>query len=357
MLIDQIIIRKLINKLIQKYGIWNDDGIDKSKKTQTNNNNNNNNNTIQWNVPQTEVIKPPFQEIIQKLAKPIEKWDVPASKSIQQQPQQIQQAKQNTQSSQQTQKQNIIDIFDFEPQQNEQAQAPPQIQPLQPPPTQKSNNNDWGSFDNVKPQVFPQQQTQSQVLLPLDVFSQQVQQQQSIQQQQNYIFGQEQQQNQQQQLQQLYQQQQYSQPQQYYQQQQNQQTNLNLYQQNQQQSLQINYNQLQYNSINNQQQYFQVNQQQFNQNQQKLQQTKQEDQLFGDFISTQQQKQTNNNPNDLLGMLDLKKEKEELESKKQIPIVNQQIQQNQIYPDIDTFTYNYQKKQQTFSNYQYPQGR
>ncbi|CAD8081891.1 unnamed protein product [Paramecium sonneborni] len=353
----------------QKYGIWDASGLDKYKKSETNNNknssiqeNNNNNHSIQWTVPQTqsEILQAPFQEPVNKLIKPGEKWDVPGPKQISQQSQQLQQQKQSTEQQIQPQKQNIFDIFDSGNQQNlAQNQQTQHNQSLQTAAPQKSFDNDWGSFENVKTQDFPLQQAQFPLYLPTDIFNQQIQQQTVQQTQMNQITQQlkQTQEQQIQQPQQLYQQQ----HEQFYQQFQNQVGNQNTNQLSYQSSLQTNYNQQQQNNMNNQQYNFQINQQQQqNYNQQNVQQKKQEDFVFGDFISGSEQKQKNNNPIDLLGMLDLKKEKEELEIQKQIPIGNHQVQYNQLQTsqaDIDAFKINYQNKQQAFSYYQYPQGR
>ncbi|CAD8083427.1 unnamed protein product [Paramecium sonneborni] len=352
-------------------GLESGGGLDKYKGITNNNTNNqtNTNNThtnnqtntnitlneIQWTTTQLQTVAAPFSEPVMKLAKPGEKWDVPEPKiQQQQQPQQTQQ--------QQSQSKNLLDIFDVPQQVPLITQQQPLIaQPLQPAPSQQQNNqNEWGAFQTATPinNTIQQQQTQQQVqhnLLPNDIFTPSVPQSQS-----SAIFGQQilpQQNNQQQQF---YQQQ----PQQLLNQQPQAQQNLqSLYSlQQQQNNLYQNY------QINNNYQQQQQQQQQAvsypktqvhvtNNNQQKQQQ---DDFAFDEFVSATQPKINNTNQTDLLGMLDLKKEKQELEQKRQIPIASQQNMQAQLYAsqsELDSFQFNYQNKVPIYGQYQYQQSR
>ncbi|CAK69660.1 unnamed protein product (macronuclear) [Paramecium tetraurelia] len=341
----------------------NNNANNNTNNNHTNNNTNNNSNTnaniscngISWTTPSQQTSAVPFSEPVMRLAKPGEKWDVPGPKTQQQQqqhqPQQQQQQQQPQQQQQQPQQQqqqkNLLDIFDA-PQQTP-PQQPQIVPPLQPPPSQQANNqnNEWGQFQTATPvsNQIPQPQVQQKVqtnLLPNDIFTPPTSQQQ---QQDPILFGQQipSQQNNQQQF--------YQQPQQL------------LYQQNQQQNTYQQPNLYQNYQINNYQQ------QQQNQNYVKPQvptyqanQTKQQQDefAFGDFVSATQPKSTNTNQPDLLGMLDLKKEKQELEQKKQIPIAPMQNQQPQLYTsqaELDSFQFNYQNKAPVYGQYQYQQSR
>ncbi|CAD8167367.1 unnamed protein product [Paramecium octaurelia] len=343
----------------------------------TNNNNTNNNNTnnntnnnpnanisfngIQWTNPSQQTTAAPFSEPVMRLAKPGEKWDVPGPKPQQQQQQQQpqQQQQQQQQPPQQQQQKNLLDIFDA-PQQTP-PQQPQNVPPLQPPPSQQQNNqnNEWGQFQTATPvsNPIPQPQVQQKVqtnLLPNDIFTPVTSQKQ---QQDAILFGQQittQQNNQQQFYQQsqqlLYQQNQVPQ-------------NLYPIQQQQQQQTYQQPNLYQNYQINNQQQqqqnpnYVKTQVPTYQSNQAKQQQ---DEFAFGEFVSATQPKSTNTNQPDLLGMLDLKKEKQELEQKKQIPIAPMQNQQPQLYTsqaELDSFQFNYQNKAPVYGQYQYQQSR